>query len=110
MSGDLARSGETVGSGEAVASTPAADRGVYGITTAAELSGAASQSLRLWERHGLVTPSRTNGGTRRYSTDDLERIQRITALVAAGVNIAGIARILELEDDNAALRADLHSE
>lgn len=71
---------------------------------AAELSGAPTQSLRLWERHGLLTPARTDGGTRRYSTDDLARIERILTLVAAGVNIAGIGRILDLEDTNTALR------
>jgi DNA-binding transcriptional MerR regulator len=72
---------------------------------AAELSGAAIQSIRLWERHGLLTPTRTPGGTRRYSADDLNRIARITALVGDGVNIAGITRILDLEDVNTALRA-----
>lgn len=92
------------GSAHGPPGTPDADHGVYGITTAAELSGAPSQSLRLWERHGLLAPARTDGGTRRYSADDVDRIRRITALVATGVNIAGIARILELEDDNAALR------
>src|SRR5579875_598207 len=50
-------------------------------------------------------PARSEGGTRRYSADDLARLQRITELVAAGVNLAGVARILDLEDDNAALRA-----
>jgi DNA-binding transcriptional MerR regulator len=60
--------------------------------------------LRLWERHGLLTPARTDGGTRRYSADDLARIERILNLVAAGVNIVGIGRILDLEDDNTALR------
>ncbi|WP_420063469.1 MerR family transcriptional regulator [Mycobacteroides chelonae] len=84
---------------------PAPARGVYGITVAAELSGAPTQSLRLWERHGLLAPARTGGGTRRYSTDDLARIERIVILVAAGVNIAGIGRILDLEDANHALRA-----
>ncbi len=83
---------------------PAADQGVYGIAVAAELSGAPLQSLRLWERRGLLSPSRTDGGTRRYSADDLTRIERILTLVAAGVNIAGIGRILDLEDDNIALR------
>jgi DNA-binding transcriptional MerR regulator len=85
---------------------PAADLGVYGISVAAELCGAPVQSIRLWERRGLLTPARTDGGTRRYSADDLTRIGRITALVADGVNIAGIARILDLEDANTALRAD----
>jgi DNA-binding transcriptional MerR regulator len=84
---------------------PPADRGVYGISVAAELAGAATQSLRLWERHGLLNPSRTEGGTRRYSADDLERLRRITSLVDAGVNIAGIARVLEVEDRNNTLRA-----
>lgn len=85
----------------------AAERGVYGISVAAELSGAAVQSLRLWERHGLLTPDRSDGGTRRYSRADLTRIARIIALVGEGVNIAGIGRILHLEDDNAALRAQV---
>ncbi|TVS78337.1 MerR family transcriptional regulator [Mycobacterium helveticum] len=85
---------------------PAPDRGVYGISVAAELSGVAVQSLRLYERYGLLTPARSEGGTRRYSADDLARLQRINALVGDGVNLAGIARILSLEDDNAALSAD----
>jgi len=84
---------------------PAPDQGVYGISVAAELSGVAVQSLRLYERHGLLRPARSNGGTRRYSAADLARLQRISALVDAGVNLAGIARILSLEDDNAALSA-----
>ncbi|CQD08615.1 MerR family transcriptional regulator [Mycobacterium lentiflavum] len=85
--------------------TPSPDHGVYGISVAAELSGVAVQSLRLYERHGLLTPSRSDGGTRRYSADDLARLRRISALVDAGVNLAGIARILNLEDDNAELSA-----
>lgn len=84
---------------------PTRSQAVYAISVASELSGAAIQSIRLWERHGLLSPARTTGGTRRYSADDLNRIARITALVADGVNIAGIARILDLEDDNTALRA-----
>jgi MerR family transcriptional regulator, heat shock protein HspR len=63
------------------------------------------KNLRLYERHGLLTPSRSDGGTRRYSADDLARLQRISELVAAGVNLAGIARILDLQDDNATLLA-----
>ena len=84
---------------------PTASQGVYGISVAAELSGIAVQSLRLYERHGLLSPARSDGGTRRYSADDLVRLQRISELVAAGVNLAGIARILDLQDDNAALLA-----
>ncbi len=88
---------------------PAASHGVYGISVAAELSGIPVQSLRLYESHGLLTPERSDGGTRRYSSDDLARLRRISQLVAAGVNIAGIGRILDLEDDNAALLADNNS-
>lgn len=85
---------------------PAASHGVYGISVAAELSGVPVQSLRLYERHGLLTPIRSDGGTRRYSADDLARLRRISQLVAAGVNLAGIGRILDLEDDNALLLAE----
>jgi MerR family transcriptional regulator, heat shock protein HspR len=91
---------------------PAPDHGVYGISVAAELSGISVQSLRLYERNGLVAPARSGGGTRRYSADDLARLRRISALVESGINLAGIARILDLEDDNAILsssNADLRS-
>jgi MerR family transcriptional regulator/heat shock protein HspR len=84
---------------------PSADRGVYGISVAAELSGVPVQSLRLYERHGLLSPSRSDGGTRRYSADDLTRLRRISELVDCGVNHPGIGRILDLQDDNAALQA-----
>jgi MerR family transcriptional regulator, heat shock protein HspR len=82
---------------------PAPDHGVYGISVAAELSGISVQSLRLYERNGLLTPARSHGGTRRYSADDLARLRRISALVESGINLAGISRILDLEDDNANL-------
>jgi MerR family transcriptional regulator, heat shock protein HspR len=85
---------------------PTTNQGVYGISVAAELSGIAVQSLRLYERHGLLRPFRSGGGTRRYSADDLARLRRISQLVDAGVNLAGISRILDLEDDNAALQAE----
>lgn len=84
---------------------PSPSRGVYGITVAAELSGIPVQSLRLYERHGLLSPARSDGGTRRYSADDLARLQRISDLLDAGVNLAGIARILDLQDHNAELLA-----
>lgn len=84
---------------------PAADRGVYGITTAAELVGTGVQNLRAYERHGLLEPARTEGGTRRYSEKDLDRLRRIGELLAAGLNLAGIGMVLRLQDENALLRA-----
>jgi len=86
--------------GSAVRST----RAVYAISVAAELTGTAVQNLRVYERHGLVEPSRTGGGTRRYSEDDLTRVRRVLSLLADGLNLAGIALVLQLEDDNARLR------
>jgi MerR family transcriptional regulator, heat shock protein HspR len=79
-------------------------RGVYAISVAAELTGAGVQNLRVYERRGLVEPQRTEGGTRRYSEHDLERVRRVLALLEAGLNLAGIALVLDLEDDNARLR------
>ena len=83
-----------------------AARGVYGISVASELSGFDPQTLRLYERRGLVTPARTAGGTRRYSDDDLERIERITELVEQGINLAGVCQILDLENRNTQLESD----
>ncbi|WP_216910677.1 MerR family transcriptional regulator [Nocardia noduli] len=85
---------------------PDSGQAVYGISVTAELAGIGVQSLRLYERHGLLTPARSDGGTRRYSNDDLARRRRIAALAAAGVNLAGIARILDLEDLSFGLHAD----
>src|SRR6478736_10493983 len=81
-------------------------RGVYGISVASELTGIDPQTLRLYERRGLLTPARTEGGTRRYSDDDLNRLQRISSLVGEGVNLAGIAQILHLERRNSELESD----
>src|ERR1700744_4348901 len=85
---------------------PAASHGVYGISVASELSGIPVQSIRLYESHGLLTPIRSDGGTRRYSAGDLARLRRISELIDAGVNRAGIRHILDLQDDNAALTAE----
>jgi MerR family transcriptional regulator, heat shock protein HspR len=81
-------------------------RGLYGISVASELSGIDPQTLRLYERRGLLAPARTDGGTRRYSDDDLDRLQRITDLVAQGINIAGILQIVNLEHRNIELESD----
>ena len=80
--------------------------GVYTISVAAELAGVNVRSLRLYERHGLLHPARTTGGTRRYSQDDLRRLRRISELVADGVNLPGIGKILDLEQDTRDLRTD----
>jgi MerR family transcriptional regulator, heat shock protein HspR len=86
--------------------TTRSGRGVYSISVAAELSGIGLQTLRLYEKRGLLTPARTAGGTRRYSDDDLARLQRITELAADGVNVAGIGQILGLEARNTQLESD----
>ena len=86
--------------------TPGADRGVYGISVAADLVGMAPQTLRLYEQRGLLEPARTEGGTRRYSENDLDRLRRIGQLLGDGLNLAGIAAVLDLENANARLRAD----
>ena len=80
-------------------------RGVYGISVMSELSGVGPQTLRLYERRGLLTPTRTDGGTRRYSEADLDTLGRITALIDDGVNLVGIRLILSLEAENAVLAA-----
>jgi MerR family transcriptional regulator, heat shock protein HspR len=85
----------------------ARSRAVYAISVAAELTGAGVQNLRVYERHGLVEPSRTDGGTRRYSEEDLDRVRRVLDLLEAGLNLAGIALVLRLQDDNHRLRERL---
>jgi MerR family transcriptional regulator, heat shock protein HspR len=84
-----------------------ADRALYGISVASELTGVNPQSLRIYEARGLLEPHRTEGGTRRYSDNDLDRVDQITTLLAAGVNLAGIAFVLELRDETRRLRAEL---
>jgi MerR family transcriptional regulator/heat shock protein HspR len=93
-----------------VAVTDAADahaaparRGVYGISVMSELSGVGPQTLRLYERRGLLTPARTGGGTRRYSEADLATLGRVSALIADGINLSGVGVILALEAQNAIL-------
>lgn len=77
---------------------------VFAISVAAEMVGTGVQNLRAYERAGLVTPGRTAGGTRLYSSADIDRLQRVAALLQAGLNLAGIAMVLELEEENAGLR------
>lgn len=88
------------------AKRPDDERGVYAISVAAELVGMGVQTLRLYEARGLVDPARTEGGTRRYSARDLERLRRIGDLLDAGLNLAGIGMVLHLEKENEQLRAE----
>jgi MerR family transcriptional regulator, heat shock protein HspR len=82
-------------------------RAVYVISVAAELAGMHPQTLRIYERKGLLEPSRTQGGSRRYSAVDIARLHRIAELTNAGMNLEGVRRVLELEVENAALRQEL---
>jgi len=81
--------------------------GLYAISVAAEIAGTAAHNIRVYERRGLLQPARTEGRTRRYSDSDIQRLQRITMLLEEGLNLAGIAMVLQLQDDNAALRVQL---
>ncbi len=80
---------------------------VYVISVAAELSGVHPQTLRVYERKGLLDPSRTSGGSRRFSERDLARLRRIQDLTSAGLNLEGVRRVLELETELERLRAEL---
>ena len=86
---------------------PDRSEGVFAISVAAEMASMQIQNLRVYERRGLLTPDRTSGGTRLYSADDVDRLGRIRDLLADGLNLAGIARVLELEDEVDALKARL---
>lgn len=82
-------------------------RPVYTMGIAAELLDLPPATLRLYERKGLVSPARTNGGTRRYSEDDIDRMRRIADLQTDGVNLTGVGKVMNLQDENAELRASL---
>ena len=86
---------------------PDALRAVYVISVAAELAGVHPQTLRIYERKGLVDPARTVGGSRRYSERDIERLRRIQELTAAGLNLEGVRRVMALEEENERLREQL---
>ena len=82
---------------EPMAPTPEPDRAVYVISVAAELAGVHAQTLRIYERKGLVEPARTPGGSRRYSEIDIALLRRIQELTNEGLNLAGVKRVLDLE-------------
>ena len=82
--------------------------GVYAISVVAQLVGTGQQNIRLYERKGLLTPDRTAGGTRQYSNADLAVLRRISELLEEGLNLAGVAKVLELEAVNARLQGELN--
>jgi MerR family transcriptional regulator/heat shock protein HspR len=84
-----------------------ATRAVYVISVAAELAGLHPQTLRIYERRGLVDPARTGGGSRRYSDEDIAQLRRIQELTSEGLNLAGVQKVLELEGELARLRQRL---
>lgn len=83
------------------------DRGLFSISVAAELAGLHPQTLRIYEREGLLDPARSAGGSRRYSRRDIGRLQEICALSADGLNLAGIRRVLQLQEETRQLQAEL---
>lgn len=85
-----------------------ATRAVFVISVAAELAGMHPQTLRIYERKGLVDPSRTPGGTRRYSQEDIDRLQLIQDLTSQGLNLEGVRRVLALQEENRQLKARLN--
>lgn len=82
---------------------------VYVISVAAELSGMHPQTLRIYERKGLVAPARTSGGSRRYSDADVALLQRISELTSLGMNLVGVKKVLDLEARIATLEAEVDS-
>jgi MerR family transcriptional regulator/heat shock protein HspR len=82
-------------------------RGVYGISVTSELTGVNAQNLRAYEAKGLIEPERTAGGTRRYSASDIVRIERIVGLLEAGLNLAGIGYVLDLEAETRRLQQEI---
>jgi MerR family transcriptional regulator/heat shock protein HspR len=85
------------------------DHGLLSISVTSELTGVNPQMLRVYEDKGLLAPHRTQGGTRRYSTNDVDRIDEITDLLGGGLNLAGVALVLELRSENRRLRRELES-
>ena len=82
-------------------------RALFSISVAAELAGLHPQTLRIYEREGLIDPARSPGGTRRYSTDDLSRLQEITTVMSSGLNLAGVRKVLELQEETRRLHAEI---
>jgi MerR family transcriptional regulator/heat shock protein HspR len=86
---------------------PERHHAVYVISIAAELAGVHPQTLRIYERKGLLNPARTKGGSRRYSDADIEMLRRIQELTNDGLNLAGVHRVLALEAEISIMRAQI---
>lgn len=99
--------GNPFGAGNRLGSDDRFHRAVYVISVAAELTGMHPQTLRIYERKGLLEPARTESGRRRYSDADLARLQRIAELTDQGLNLAGVLRVFELERQVADLQAQI---
>jgi MerR family transcriptional regulator, heat shock protein HspR len=82
-------------------------RAVFVISVAAELAGMHPQTLRIYERKGLIDPVRTPGGTRRYSQEDIDRLQLIQDLTSQGLNLEGVRRVIDLQEENRQLKRRL---
>jgi MerR family transcriptional regulator/heat shock protein HspR len=80
------------------------DRALFSISVASEVTGVNPQMLRVYEQKGLLTPHRTDGGTRRYSSNELDLIREIDALIKTGLNLAGVERVLQLQEENQRLQ------
>jgi DNA-binding transcriptional MerR regulator len=83
------------------------DRALFGISVVTELTGVSQQALRGYEEKGLIAPRRTEGGTRRYSRDDVERISEIAKLLETGLNTEGVHQVMKLQAEAAGLRQEL---
>lgn len=81
-----------------------ADRALFSISVASEVTGVNPQMLRVYEQKGLLAPHRTNGGTRRYSRNELDLIREIDSLIKTGLNLAGVERVLQLQAENQRLQ------
>lgn len=94
-------------SGASGASGVPSNRAVYVISVAAELAGVHPQTLRVYERKGLVDPRRSSGGSRRYSERDIERLRHIQELIGKGLNLQGVRQVMDLEAEVKRLRGEL---
>ena len=105
--GSFGASGDNARPGRARSGADPLRRAVYVISVAADLAGVHPQTLRIYERKGLLDPARTVGGSRRYSEHDIALLRRIQELTNAGLNLEGVRQVMELEAEVARLKAEL---